>query len=556
MSQPPNAAALPANMLFHERYRIVRSISAGGMGAVYEIHDERTRAPRALKVMLPSLVADPRMRERFALEAQVTGSIESDHLVRVSDAGVDDATGIPFIVMDLLRGRDVKALIREQGKLGPADVVQYLSQVARALDKTHAAGIVHRDLKPENLFVTQRDDGSPCVKILDFGVAKVLTPDETTQATQTVGTPLYMAPEQIRGQKPAPTMDIWALGMIAYSMLVGESYWEEEKTQVSAAFELYLRIVHGPQEAPSTRAMRRRGVFLPAAFDAWFAKAAAARPTDRFEQASGAVGALAQALGIRAQSAATLAPLPSIPRPVAASTHDASAPATALPAAAISSGGRTGPNGRSTGLLLGIGAAALAVLGVVAVLLLWQPEKSPAARDTSGAVADVSPDERILKDAVELGVAKDFEGAHAKLQAIPENSPLREAQEFARLEALWADAMFSKADAATDIRDKRRALQQIASTPSVDAERRRRAADDLMALEGQAPDAATPQGNSPPQPGTIDEAAIRKAIEGKVWSGKASVEEIRLLGAICRHQKDMACKERASEMLKQKQAQP
>jgi serine/threonine-protein kinase len=323
----PKPAALPANMLFHERYRIVRSISDGGMGAVYEIRDERTRPPRALKVMLPSLVADPRMRERFALEAQVTGSIESDHLVRVSDAGVDEATGIPFIVMDLLRGRDVKALIKEQGKLGPEDVVLFLTQVARALDKTHAAGIVHRDLKPENLFVTQRDDGSPCVRILDFGVAKVLTPDETTQAIQTVGTPLYMSPEQIRGQKPAPAIDIWALGMIAYSMLVGESYWEEEKTQVQAAFELYLRIVHGPQEAPSTRAMRRRGVFLAAAFDAWFARAAAVSPANRFERATVAVAALAQALGVRAQSAATLAPAPS--------NADASASGASLAAAEV-----------------------------------------------------------------------------------------------------------------------------------------------------------------------------------------------------------------------------
>src|SRR5262249_49766518 len=160
----------------------------GGMGAVYEVLDDRTNARRALKVMLPTLIENAELRDRFSLEARVTGDVESDHIVQVYDAGVDEATGMPFIAMDLLRGEDLGALVKRVGPLPAADVMAYLSQAARALDKTHAAGIVHRDLKPENLFLTRRDDGSPCVKILDFGIAKVIAQGHQGQGTQALGT--------------------------------------------------------------------------------------------------------------------------------------------------------------------------------------------------------------------------------------------------------------------------------------------------------------------------------------------------------------------------------
>ena len=107
MSAASPAAQLSAGAIFHGRYRIVRALKAGGMGAVYEAVDENTAAPRALKVMLPGALDDADQRARFALEARVTGSIESDHLVRVSDSGVDEATGSPFLVMEMLRGEDL-----------------------------------------------------------------------------------------------------------------------------------------------------------------------------------------------------------------------------------------------------------------------------------------------------------------------------------------------------------------------------------------------------------------------------------------------------------------
>jgi serine/threonine-protein kinase len=149
--------------------------------------------------MHPHLFQSDEMRERFKLEARIAAHVESEYIVDVSDAGVDEATKTPFLVMELLRGEELGDRLKRLGRLPPGEVVTYLQQTAWALDRTHAASIVHRDLKPENLFLTQREDGSPRIKILDFGVAKVVAEGATgAGATRSLGTPLYMAPEQFR----------------------------------------------------------------------------------------------------------------------------------------------------------------------------------------------------------------------------------------------------------------------------------------------------------------------------------------------------------------------
>lgn len=284
--------------LFHDRYRVTRCIKVGGMGAVYEVADEATNRRRALKVMLPRIIDDPAFRDRFIQEAKITGGVESDHIVRVSDAGVDAATGMPFLVMDLLRGEELGSMSALRGPLPPADVVLYLSQVALALDKTHTAGIVHRDLKPENLFVTARDDGAPCVKILDFGVAKIAVETPLAQQTAVVGTPLYMAPEQIEGDGAiGPAADIYAVAHVAYTLLVGEPYWMTEARSMANIFLLFKKVLAGLPEASSVRAARR-GVPLPRAFDGWFRKVAAPLPSDRPRSATAAAALLADALGV------------------------------------------------------------------------------------------------------------------------------------------------------------------------------------------------------------------------------------------------------------------
>ncbi|HRI72234.1 MAG TPA: protein kinase [Polyangium sp.] len=273
---------LEQGTLFHGRYRIGRRIGAGAMGAVYEVVDETTQSLRALKVMQPALVREAVHRERFAQEAKITGKIESDHIVRVLDAGIEPSTGMPFLTMDLLRGETLARELERRVVLPAVDVKRYLQQISFALTKTHAAGIVHRDLKPENLFVTTRDDGSPCLKILDFGIAKVVAGTNQAKATR-VGTPLYMAPEQLEGRGTVgPQTDVHALAHIAYELLVGEAYWEEESRSQEGLVPFFQTLAAGPVELPSVRALRRRSLKLPANFDPWFLRAVARKPQDRF----------------------------------------------------------------------------------------------------------------------------------------------------------------------------------------------------------------------------------------------------------------------------------
>lgn len=270
------------------------------MGAVYEVIDEKTASRRALKVMLPSLLYNENLRARFGLEAKITGAIESDHLVRVLDAGVDTSSEMPFLVMELLRGEDLATLVLIQGTLPREDVALYLMQVARALERTHAANVVHRDLKPDNLFLTFRDDGTPCIKILDFGIAKAIEMQHTGVETRPMmGTPLYMSPEQMRAEKNiGPAADIYALTHIAYALLTGEPYWRNELEESPSPYLLAVEVLQGVQEAPSARALRRRKVMLPPAFDAWFLKGSALKPEERFERALHAAQALVEALGV------------------------------------------------------------------------------------------------------------------------------------------------------------------------------------------------------------------------------------------------------------------
>jgi serine/threonine-protein kinase len=291
--------ALSDGSVFASRYRIARRIAMGGMGAVYEVMHLETERRLALKVMLPHIVQSEEMRDRFRREARVAAHIESEHIVDVLDAGIDDATGMPFLVMELLRGEEISKALHRLGRFGPIDTVTILHQASLALDKTHRSYIVHRDLKPENLFLTEREDGQLRVKVLDFGIAKLLAEGSTQDpGTRSLGTPLYMAPEQFRsGQPISAATDIYALGMIAFTMLVGSSYWADEAKDSSNVFMFAGSVMAGPKELATVRA-RRRGVTLPAAFDAWFARTTALLPQDRFPTAGAAIAALADALAI------------------------------------------------------------------------------------------------------------------------------------------------------------------------------------------------------------------------------------------------------------------
>jgi serine/threonine-protein kinase len=287
-------SALARDQIFAGKWRIVRCIRSGGMGAVYEVVHGETTARCALKVMLPDLVDSAELQARFRQEAIVTAKIQSDHIVKVFDAGTDAETRRPFLVMELLDGEDLGSRIAERGPLDPHDVVRLLQQVSFALERTHAAGVVHRDLKPENLFVTRRDDGSESIKVLDFGIAKMQCFDRSRpDTTLTMGTPLYMAPEQVRGDGDiGAAADIYALGQIAFTLLSGEPYWAKEKGAHNSVYPLLMRVADGVREPASARAKQ-----LPPAFDDVFARATATAPSERYPTAGALVEALADALG-------------------------------------------------------------------------------------------------------------------------------------------------------------------------------------------------------------------------------------------------------------------
>jgi len=366
---------LASQSVFAGRYRVLRRIAAGGMGAVFEVVHLETQRRRALKVMLPELLANRQLRERFQMEARITANVESEYIVDVFDAGIDDATGMPFLVMELLNGEDLAKVVERAGRLNGEQVVTYLRQVASALDKTHAAGIVHRDLKPENLFLTHREDGTPRVKILDFGISKVVTEAGSgANATRGLGTPLYMAPEQVLAQTVSAATDLYALGLIAYTLLVGFAYWHSEAETFDNPISFVVHTSKGATDSAVRRAAQV-GHALPPAFDAWFHRATNVDTALRFRSASELVHALAESLGV-AQTSYLGAPLgpdstgallrTAQPAPTAATMVARTAPGTGFDRKSTLSD----TSRRKNVLALSLGAAALAAIGVVAAVAL------------------------------------------------------------------------------------------------------------------------------------------------------------------------------------------
>jgi formylglycine-generating enzyme required for sulfatase activity/tRNA A-37 threonylcarbamoyl transferase component Bud32 len=314
--------------LFARDYRVVRPLSQGGMGSVYVVEQVSTGRERALKLMHPFLVRDPKLRQRFEQEAKVGALIESAHVVEIVGAGVDEATGIPWLCMELLRGQDLAAVVDEQGVMAPAVVLLIFEQLCHALGAAHAASIVHRDLKPENVFLaSSRQAGVPfMVKVLDFGIAKVVAEGRKSD-TSAIGSPLWMAPEQtVTGGAVSQRTDVWALGLIAFKLLTGRSYWRGAHDETASALTLLREIVMEPLVTASQRASELAAPLPPVGFDAWFARCVAREPSDRFADAPEAFAALAPVLG-----GAAPAPSVALPPGMAASVSPSRATPRTMP---------------------------------------------------------------------------------------------------------------------------------------------------------------------------------------------------------------------------------
>ena len=268
-------------------YRIEELIGQGGMGVVYLAHDVRLGRRVALKVMAPSLARDDRYRASFARESELAMSLEHPNVVPIHDAG--EAEGRLYLAMRRVEGTDLRALLRREGALEPARAVGILSQIAQALDAAHAKGLVHRDVKPSNVLL----DDNEHVYLADFGLTRRLSEGASLQAeAATLGTPAYLAPEQIEGGDVDGRTDVYSLGCLLYECLTAEPPFPGDS-------RLAVAWAHLEQEPPSASERRPE---LPGAVDAVIKTAMAKDPAGRYATCAELAAEAEQALLPRARA--------------------------------------------------------------------------------------------------------------------------------------------------------------------------------------------------------------------------------------------------------------
>jgi eukaryotic-like serine/threonine-protein kinase len=330
------------------KFRVLRCLGEGGMGAVYEIEHELTKHRRALKLLHPFMTVIPGVVERFLREASAAGRVGNRHIIETFDAGSLD-TGEPYIVMELLQGEPLSQRIA-RGPLSVPEMVNLIGQTCHGVAAAHAAGIVHRDLKPDNIFVTQ-SDGQPFVKILDFGISKFESNKTEglalTKEGAALGTPYYMSPEQIHGLKDLDARaDVYALGVILYECASGiRPYDAELLTQLAV-------LIHTGKSVP----LQVRRPDLPPAFAELVHAAMAPDRAQRIASVAELAAGLARFGAIAFSSQRPPSMLPSPPMSVF--------PARSLATSGVGVSMRSAPPQRKSSA----GKVRLAIVGGAAVL--------------------------------------------------------------------------------------------------------------------------------------------------------------------------------------------
>lgn len=270
---------------FADRFRLGEPLGAGGMGTVFRGEDLMEQRPVAIKILLKG-AQDDQARQRFERESQILASIDHPGIVSILRHGYATHRRIPWLAMELLEGETLRELIQRTGPMNPARVAAVLEDVADALAAAHAQGVIHRDLKPDNIFLTET--GS--VKLLDFGLSLSLTAKKLTATGTVIGTPRYMAPEQITAAHSAgEAADIYALGVVVYECLTGESpFIASDQGQLLGA------IIQGRLEP-----LRSRRPDLPEALQELVERAMAKDPADRFPTPQAMAEAFNEAIGGR-----------------------------------------------------------------------------------------------------------------------------------------------------------------------------------------------------------------------------------------------------------------
>ncbi|RAL25445.1 hypothetical protein DL240_04335 [Lujinxingia litoralis] len=238
-------AELRAGMLFDDKYRIVRPLGEGSFATVIHARHEVMDRDVALKFLRPEVMAShPEVAERFMNEVRLASRLKSPHTVAIFDFG-KTSEGIPYMVLEYVDGRTLDEVIEKHGALGKRRSMEWCLQILESLQEAHAHHIIHRDLKPANIMVGRTARGALTVKVLDFGVAKLVERAEEKvktssgrQSTQFIGTPRYMSPEQILGQKVSAASDLYSVGLIFFEMCTGRPCIDESSVAKVARFHL------------------------------------------------------------------------------------------------------------------------------------------------------------------------------------------------------------------------------------------------------------------------------------------------------------------------------
>jgi serine/threonine-protein kinase len=272
------------------RYKVLGRLGSGGMGVVYRVEHLRLGKTAAMKVLAPDTATKEEMVQRFRLEAQAVSKLSHSNIVQTFDFG--QVEGALYLIMEYVKGEDLAALLKREGPLPFSRAARMFVQACSALTEAHDHGIIHRDLKPENLMVHKRRDGSEHVKVLDFGLAKLRERDDSAAVTtgkQILGTPYYMSPEQVRGERLDPRADVYSLGATLYRVLTGAPPFN-----APSPMGVLSKHVTDPVVPPRQRAPERA---LPADADRIVLRAMAKNLEERYDSAAAIQADLERALG-------------------------------------------------------------------------------------------------------------------------------------------------------------------------------------------------------------------------------------------------------------------
>jgi protein-disulfide isomerase/serine/threonine protein kinase len=318
-------------------YRILKQLGEADGVASFLAEQPGVATPRTLKILSPRLVEDPAVRARFEADLRVGARVASPNVAAILDAGIDAATGQPWLAREALKGESLASFAEGRGAITVGEVADLFEQLCNGVGAIHAAGLTHQDLRPATIFLqTPTTPGIPwVVRVIDLGLAPFLA---AARRTASVGEPLWMAPEQADVRPPIqPQADVWSLGLIAFFLLVGKSYWKGASAGSMLPAAVHQEVVFDPIVAASTRAAEL-GVMgrIPDGFDAWFARCVARLPGERFPDARAALAALLSTWGVRAR-----APLPSFA--LGADSTRAPLPSFSLDEGAAAPGPSRGP---------------------------------------------------------------------------------------------------------------------------------------------------------------------------------------------------------------------